>query len=167
MPQRNWLITGVSSGFGRIMTEQLLPRGDRIAGTVRDLSVIDDLKAEHGDRLWQTELDLFRDRVDPGSGRSRLGRDQDDLLVDPRFPDYATDRTDREVVISSGRPTGTAATLADDTTRARSVARPALRGAGGRGTGAAAARRGLTEGQPWPSTRVRQGLYISLTRVPI
>jgi hypothetical protein len=23
MPQRNWLITGVSSGFGRIMTEQL------------------------------------------------------------------------------------------------------------------------------------------------
>jgi len=24
MPQRNWLITGVSSGFGRIMTEQLL-----------------------------------------------------------------------------------------------------------------------------------------------
>ena len=51
MPQRNWLITGVSSGFGRIMTEQLLARGDRIAGTVRDLSVIDDLKAEHGDRL--------------------------------------------------------------------------------------------------------------------
>src|SRR4051794_1903022 len=36
--------------------------------------------------------------------------DQDDLLVDPCFPDYATDRTDRfmvvEVIISSGRPTG-------------------------------------------------------------
>jgi NAD(P)-dependent dehydrogenase (short-subunit alcohol dehydrogenase family) len=31
MPQRNWRITGVSSGFGRIMTEQLLARGDRIA----------------------------------------------------------------------------------------------------------------------------------------
>src|ERR1700674_3431927 len=35
--------------------------------------------------------------------------DRDDLLVDPRFPDYATDRTDWfmvvEVVISSGRPT--------------------------------------------------------------
>jgi hypothetical protein len=29
MPQRNRLITGVSSGFGRIMTEQLLARGDR------------------------------------------------------------------------------------------------------------------------------------------
>jgi hypothetical protein len=44
--------------------------------------------------------------------------DQDDLLADPRFPDYATDRTDRfmvvEVVISSGRPTGTAATMRGD-----------------------------------------------------
>jgi hypothetical protein len=30
MPRRNWLITDVSSGFGRIMTEQLLARGDRI-----------------------------------------------------------------------------------------------------------------------------------------
>ena len=58
MPQRNWLITGVSSGFGRIMTEQLLARGDRVAGTVRDLSVMNDLKAEHDHRLWLAELDL-------------------------------------------------------------------------------------------------------------
>ena len=49
MHQRNWLITGVSSGFGRIMTEQLLARGDRIAGTLRDPSVMNDLKAEYGD----------------------------------------------------------------------------------------------------------------------
>ena len=45
----------------------------------------------------------------------------DDLLVDPRFPDYATDRTDRfmvvEVVISSGRPAGTAATIVDEAVR--------------------------------------------------
>jgi Tautomerase enzyme len=47
--------------------------------------------------------------------------DQDDLLVDPRFPGYATDRTDRfmvvEVVISSGRPTGTAAAIAGEAVR--------------------------------------------------
>jgi NADP-dependent 3-hydroxy acid dehydrogenase YdfG len=59
MPQRNWLIGGVSSGFGRIMTEQLLVRGDRIAGTVRDLSVMNDLKSEYGDRLWLAELALL------------------------------------------------------------------------------------------------------------
>jgi NAD(P)-dependent dehydrogenase (short-subunit alcohol dehydrogenase family) len=58
MPQRNWLITGVSSGFGRIATEQLLARGDRIAGSVRNLSVMDELKAKYGDRLWLAELDL-------------------------------------------------------------------------------------------------------------
>jgi hypothetical protein len=44
--------------------------------------------------------------------------DQDDLLVGPCFPGYATDRTDRfmvvEVVISGGRPTGTAATITDE-----------------------------------------------------
>ena len=46
---------------------------------------------------------------------------QDDLRVDPRFPDYPTDRTDRfmivEIVISSGRPTGIAATIADEAVR--------------------------------------------------
>ena len=58
MPQRNWFITGVSSGFGRVMAEQLLARGDRVAGTVRDLAIMTDLEAEHGDRLWLAELDL-------------------------------------------------------------------------------------------------------------
>jgi NADP-dependent 3-hydroxy acid dehydrogenase YdfG len=58
MPQRNWHITGVSSGFGGIMTEQLLAGGDHIAGTVRDLPVMDDLKAKYGDRLWLAKLDL-------------------------------------------------------------------------------------------------------------
>ena len=42
-------------------------------------------------------------------------------MVDPRFPGYTTDRTDRfvviEVIISSGRPTGTAATIADEAVR--------------------------------------------------
>ena len=50
-----------------------------------------------------------------------LAVDHGDLLVDARFPDYATDRTDRfmvvEVVISNGRPTGTAATIADEAVR--------------------------------------------------
>jgi NAD(P)-dependent dehydrogenase (short-subunit alcohol dehydrogenase family) len=34
MAQRTWFITGVSSGFGRELTEQLLGRGDRVVGTV-------------------------------------------------------------------------------------------------------------------------------------
>jgi hypothetical protein len=43
---------------------------------------------------------------------------EDDLLVDPRFPDYAMDRTYRfmvvEVIISRGKPAGTAAAIADE-----------------------------------------------------
>lgn len=43
MTQRTWLITGVSSGFGRQLTEQLLGRGDRVVGTVRDTAKVADL----------------------------------------------------------------------------------------------------------------------------
>lgn len=58
MTQRTWFITGVNSGFGRHMTEQLLARGDRVAGTTRQPGSMDDLKARHGDLLWLAHLDL-------------------------------------------------------------------------------------------------------------
>lgn len=58
MTQRTWLITGVNSGFGRIMTEALLERGDRVAGTVRKLDAMNELKAKYGDRLWLANLDM-------------------------------------------------------------------------------------------------------------
>ncbi len=43
MAQRTWFITGVSSGFGRELTEQLLERGDRVVGTARDSGKVADL----------------------------------------------------------------------------------------------------------------------------
>ena len=46
--QRSWLITGVNSGFGRQMTEQLLARGDRLAGTVGKPDAVEDLKDKYG-----------------------------------------------------------------------------------------------------------------------
>jgi NAD(P)-dependent dehydrogenase (short-subunit alcohol dehydrogenase family) len=58
MTQRTWLITGVNSGFGRHMTEQLLERGDRVAGTVRKMDAMNDLKARYGDLLWLAHLDV-------------------------------------------------------------------------------------------------------------
>ncbi|MFZ4453719.1 SDR family oxidoreductase [Salibacterium aidingense] len=58
MTQRTWLITGINSGFGRHMTEQLLERGDRVAGTVRNLNSVDDLKTAYGELLWVTHLDM-------------------------------------------------------------------------------------------------------------
>jgi NAD(P)-dependent dehydrogenase (short-subunit alcohol dehydrogenase family) len=43
MTRRTWFITGVSSGFGRLITEQLLERGDRVARTVRKMDSMNDL----------------------------------------------------------------------------------------------------------------------------
>jgi len=53
-----WFITGTSSGFGRQLTELLLIRGDRVAATLRRPEALDDLRAEHGDRLWVARLDV-------------------------------------------------------------------------------------------------------------
>ncbi|HVR84750.1 MAG TPA: SDR family oxidoreductase [Planctomycetota bacterium] len=58
MTQRTWLITGVNSGFGRLMTERLLERGDRVAGTVRKMDSMNDLKGKYGHLLWLAHLDM-------------------------------------------------------------------------------------------------------------
>lgn len=58
MTPRTWLITGANSGFGREMTEQLLARGERVAGTVRDLASMADLQARYGAALWLAKLDV-------------------------------------------------------------------------------------------------------------
>jgi len=58
MARRTWFVTGVSSGFGRITTEQLLAKGDRVAGTVRKMDAMSDLKARYEDRLWLARLDM-------------------------------------------------------------------------------------------------------------
>jgi NAD(P)-dependent dehydrogenase (short-subunit alcohol dehydrogenase family) len=72
-----WFITGTSSGFGRLLTERLLARGDRVAATLRRPAALDDLRAEHGDRLWVAELDV----TDPGQVRR---------VVDEAFAALAT-----------------------------------------------------------------------------
>jgi len=55
---RTWLITGVSSGFGRQLAEQLLARGDRVAGTVRRPDAVADLAETHGNAFWVGQLEL-------------------------------------------------------------------------------------------------------------
>lgn len=55
---KNWFITGASSGLGRIMTEALLARGDKVAATVRRSEALDDLAKRHGGQLRVVTLDL-------------------------------------------------------------------------------------------------------------
>src|SRR5580658_9112809 len=56
---KTWLITGASAGLGRLMTERLLIRGDRVVATVRREDAIADLQAQHGDRLAVSTLNLI------------------------------------------------------------------------------------------------------------
>ena len=55
---KTWLITGASSGLGRIMTESLLARGDKVAATVRRANALDDLGLRYGDQLRIVVVDL-------------------------------------------------------------------------------------------------------------
>jgi NAD(P)-dependent dehydrogenase (short-subunit alcohol dehydrogenase family) len=58
MAQRTWFITGVSSGFGRQLTDQLLERGDRVVGTVRDTGKIADLLSRYPKAFFAEVLDV-------------------------------------------------------------------------------------------------------------
>lgn len=55
---KTWLITGASSGLGRLMSERLLERGDRVVATVRREQALEDLQQQYGDRLLVMRLDL-------------------------------------------------------------------------------------------------------------
>jgi len=58
MASRTWFITGVNSGFGRLMLEQLLEQGDRVAGTARKMESLIGLKEKYAEQLWLQSLDL-------------------------------------------------------------------------------------------------------------
>ncbi|MET8248706.1 SDR family oxidoreductase [Streptomyces sp. NPDC005202] len=58
MTTRTWLITGVSSGFGHALTTQLLERGDRVIGTVRNLDKVADLREKYPDTFRAEILDV-------------------------------------------------------------------------------------------------------------
>jgi NAD(P)-dependent dehydrogenase (short-subunit alcohol dehydrogenase family) len=55
---KTWFITGTSRGFGREWAIAALARGDRVAGTARDLGTLEDLAQEFGDALLPLALDV-------------------------------------------------------------------------------------------------------------
>jgi len=76
MSQRAWFITGVSSGFGRHLTDQLLERGDRVVGTVRDTGKVADLMKRYPETFYAEVLDVtdtvaIREVVERSFGRLR------------------------------------------------------------------------------------------------
>src|ERR1700744_2885823 len=59
MASRTWFITGTSRGFGREWALAALKRGDRVVGTARDASTMDDIAAQYGtDQFLALALDV-------------------------------------------------------------------------------------------------------------
>ena len=68
--QKTWLITGVSSGLGRILAQKALARGDSVIGTSRKADALPDLRERYPQRLHIIALDLR----DQGSVRAAVDR---------------------------------------------------------------------------------------------
>jgi len=57
-PERVWLITGSSSGFGRHLAEAAIEHGDRVVATARRPETLDELVATAPDRAHAVALDV-------------------------------------------------------------------------------------------------------------
>lgn len=55
-----WFITGTSRGFGRVWTEAVLKRGDKVAATARNLDSIADFKEKYGENVLILEMDVTK-----------------------------------------------------------------------------------------------------------
>lgn len=55
---KTWLITGVSSGLGRLLAQKTLARGDRVIGTSRKADALPELRERYSERLRVIALDL-------------------------------------------------------------------------------------------------------------
>ncbi|ELQ6170114.1 SDR family oxidoreductase [Cronobacter dublinensis] len=63
---KTWLITGASSGLGRLMCESLLARGDRVVASVRREGALEDMRAYYGEQLQVIMLDISKtDTIKP------------------------------------------------------------------------------------------------------
>lgn len=73
---RRWLITGVSGGFGRLLAQAAIDRGDRVAGTVRHAGQATEFEALAPGRAHAVVLDVTdRKRIAPAVSEAiaRLG----------------------------------------------------------------------------------------------
>jgi NAD(P)-dependent dehydrogenase (short-subunit alcohol dehydrogenase family) len=55
---KTWFITGASKGFGREWSLAALERGDSVVATARDVSTLDDLVKEFGEKILPLRLDV-------------------------------------------------------------------------------------------------------------
>jgi NAD(P)-dependent dehydrogenase (short-subunit alcohol dehydrogenase family) len=65
---RAWLITGCSSGFGKVLAQKALKRGDRVAVTARNPKTLEHFRERFGDKALPLRLDV----TDPAQVRAAV-----------------------------------------------------------------------------------------------
>lgn len=58
MKSKIWFITGISSGLGKALAEELIAKGDFVIGTFRQPSQVAAFNHLYGDKAWALALDL-------------------------------------------------------------------------------------------------------------
>ena len=53
-----WLVTGCSTGFGRVLTEAAIEHGDRVVVTARSVERLKDLA------YFRREIEAWREKID-------------------------------------------------------------------------------------------------------
>jgi NADP-dependent 3-hydroxy acid dehydrogenase YdfG len=55
-----WLITGCSTGFGRVITEAAAEHGHRVIATARSIDRVEDLVKRYGQKVLALPLDVTK-----------------------------------------------------------------------------------------------------------
>jgi NADP-dependent 3-hydroxy acid dehydrogenase YdfG len=58
-----WLVTGCSTGFGRVLVPAILARGDNVIGTARRIVDLDYIKSLKGARALQLDVTAHEDII--------------------------------------------------------------------------------------------------------
>jgi NAD(P)-dependent dehydrogenase (short-subunit alcohol dehydrogenase family) len=79
---RTWFITGASTGFGRLLSEELLKRGERVAATARDSAKVQDLETKYPSTARALALDVTEPaQIDEAARQAIATFGQIDVLV--------------------------------------------------------------------------------------
>lgn len=82
MAARTWLITGCSTGFGRILAELLLARGEQVVATARKPETLADLVEQHGENVLALGLDVTNaEQIEQAIAEARRKFGAIDVLV--------------------------------------------------------------------------------------
>jgi NAD(P)-dependent dehydrogenase (short-subunit alcohol dehydrogenase family) len=80
--QKVWFITGTSTGFGRLLAEEVLKSGGRVIATARKVEQIHDLAEEYPDRARVFALDVTKpEQIETVAKDAIAAWDRIDVLV--------------------------------------------------------------------------------------